>query len=132
MRHLNVKCWPEAFDAITSGRKRADLRVTDRDFQIGDAVELVRWDPIENVPSIGRAEILITHIDHQAGPLGLYGMERRPGHAAIYHPLACLSFAFIRADYPHPPQEQSTTCSTGADDDGTDGGDEVTPVRDRR
>lgn len=31
-----VKCWPEYFDAIKDGRKTFDLRVDDRDYQVGD------------------------------------------------------------------------------------------------
>ena len=42
--HL-LKIWPENFDAIASGRKRADIRgVDDRSFSVGDEIVFRRWD----------------------------------------------------------------------------------------
>jgi hypothetical protein len=41
-----LKCWPPFFEAISAGRKTHDLRrVTDRDFRVGDRMELQEFDP---------------------------------------------------------------------------------------
>ena len=42
----DLKCWPKFFDAIADGRKRHDLRrSTDRDFRVGDVLNLLEFDP---------------------------------------------------------------------------------------
>jgi hypothetical protein len=92
----------------------------DRNFQVGDLIELIRWDPTERRAagkegSIERAEVQITHIDHAAGPLVLCGMElptEGPARLPTYHPLACLSFVFHRADL-FVPLGESERCRTG-------------------
>jgi Domain of unknown function (DUF3850) len=41
-----LKSWPESFRAILAGRKRFEIRRDDRNFQPGDIVELLQWDPV--------------------------------------------------------------------------------------
>jgi len=42
----DLKCWPESFNAIRSGRKRFEVRVDDgRDYGVGDILRLREWDP---------------------------------------------------------------------------------------
>lgn len=110
MRHERVKCWADSYDAIVSGRKRADLRTLDRNFLVGDVVELVRWDP-ELGPdqlSIGTCEVMISHVERNAGPLMIFGMQHR-----IIVPLVSLSFVFLHASFHYPPLAQSTYCLAG-------------------
>ena len=45
MKHHILKCWPSQFSLIGERRKLFELRINDRDFQEGDSVELVEWDP---------------------------------------------------------------------------------------
>jgi len=40
-----LKCWPESFNAIASGRKRFEARIDDRGYQVGDVLQLREWDP---------------------------------------------------------------------------------------
>ena len=53
----NLKCWPESFRAIVSGRKRFEIRKDDRSprFAPGDIVKLHEFDPFDDdgdVPSM--------------------------------------------------------------------------------
>lgn len=43
-RHV-LKCWPEFFDAIADGRKTFELRRDDREYAVGDVLELRWWNP---------------------------------------------------------------------------------------
>jgi len=40
-----LKCWPAYFDPIVKGLKTYDLRKNDRDFKVGDEVQLEEWRP---------------------------------------------------------------------------------------
>jgi hypothetical protein len=40
-----LKCWPDFFDAIASGRKPFEVRKNDRGYQAGDRLILRKWDP---------------------------------------------------------------------------------------
>lgn len=40
-----VKCWPEFFEEIAAGRKRAELRLADRDYQVGDHIIEQEYKP---------------------------------------------------------------------------------------
>ena len=44
-RHHILKTWPEYFDAIGDRRKTFEARCNDRDFQVGDSLELREWNP---------------------------------------------------------------------------------------
>lgn len=41
----NLKCWPESFRAALTGRKTFEVRLADRDYQSGDVVHLLEYDP---------------------------------------------------------------------------------------
>jgi hypothetical protein len=41
----DLKCWPQFFEAIMAGRKRHDLRRTDRNFRVNDILRLREFDP---------------------------------------------------------------------------------------
>jgi hypothetical protein len=40
-----LKCHPEPFDAVWRGEKFHEVRVNDRNYQVGDVLRLRRWDP---------------------------------------------------------------------------------------
>ena len=45
MKVHNLKCWPAYFDAIRRGSKRFEYRKDDRNFGLGDILDLHEWDP---------------------------------------------------------------------------------------
>lgn len=60
MQH-ELKIWPEHYEAVECGRKKAELRVNDRDYKIGDSILLKEFEP--NVGYTGKElDVLITHV----------------------------------------------------------------------
>lgn len=45
MKIIELKTWPEYFDAVASGAKTFEIRYNDRDYQVGDTLVLHRYDP---------------------------------------------------------------------------------------
>lgn len=41
----SIKILPEYFEEVLSGRKRAELRLNDRDYKKGDIYDLREWNP---------------------------------------------------------------------------------------
>ncbi len=66
-----LKTWPEHFEAVMSGAKRFELRVNDRDFRVGDRLELAEFDPGLDGGFTGReCDVDVIHILH-GGAFGL-------------------------------------------------------------
>lgn len=42
MRHA-LKCWPESFEALWGGLKSYEIRKTDRNYQVGDSLQIMEW-----------------------------------------------------------------------------------------
>ena len=75
-----IKSWPEFFRAIEDQDKTADLRRSDRDFQVGDYVLFREFDPHEakhHDPDRGDTGasclVKITHITEPADNVGVPG-----------------------------------------------------------
>ncbi len=45
MAEHTLKTWPNAFEAVKSGRKRLEWRRDDRGFEVGDLLILALYDP---------------------------------------------------------------------------------------
>lgn len=45
MATITKKIWPEYFDAVSSGKKKFELRLNDFDAKEGDILVLEEWDP---------------------------------------------------------------------------------------
>lgn len=44
----NLKCWPEPFAALRCRVKTFEIRLNDRDFKVGDVLQLQEWSPLTN------------------------------------------------------------------------------------
>lgn len=57
-----LKSWPSQFQAMWTGRKRAEFRRDDREFQVGDLLELREWDPAASRYTGFRMTARVTHL----------------------------------------------------------------------
>lgn len=48
MKKHVLKTWPKYFKEVQSGDKSFEVRKDDRNFQVGDILELQEWDPLHN------------------------------------------------------------------------------------
>ena len=67
MKTHYLKTWPEYFKAIKSGEKKAELRLNDRDFKVGDTLCLQEYDPDYGGYTNDRLTVAITHALHGPG-----------------------------------------------------------------
>lgn len=66
-----LKSWPRFFDAVLSGQKKHELRKNDRNFKVGDLLQLKEFDP-ETDTFTGREQIVeITYITSAENPCAL-------------------------------------------------------------
>lgn len=77
MRTHELKTWPEHFAAILEGSKTVELRLNDREFEVGDLLELREWDS-HNQYSGRRCIREVTHIVRDP-----FGTWLQPGVVAM-------------------------------------------------
>lgn len=69
-----LKLWPSHFAKVAEGRKKAELRRNDRDFQLGDTLVLCEWEP-ERKSFTGRyMQAVVTDVQHVPSPSGEFPM----------------------------------------------------------
>jgi len=54
MKEHVLKCWPESYDVIVSGRKTYEIRQDDRDYQVDDLLVLQKFEPCAACKGTGR------------------------------------------------------------------------------
>ncbi len=73
-----LKILPEYFEAVTSGRKRFEIRKNDRDYKVGDLLYLREWNADEFTGDSYKAEVTyITDYEQKNGyvVMGIEGLE---------------------------------------------------------
>ncbi|EYT96280.1 ASCH/PUA domain-containing protein [Enterococcus mundtii] len=73
-----LKILPEYFEAVTSGRKRFEIRKNDRDYKVGDLLYLREWNADEFTGDSYKAEVTyITDYEQKDGyvVMGIEGLE---------------------------------------------------------
>lgn len=60
---MTLKTDPGPFRAVWRGQKKAELRLNDRDFQVGDRVRLIEYDRVKGL-WIGERRQVIIEITH--------------------------------------------------------------------
>lgn len=74
MKH-RLKIWPNYYNAVTSGLKTFEVRIDDRDYKVGDILELEEWDP--STKEFTGRPILVRRITYIARGLGAFGLDNR-------------------------------------------------------
>lgn len=63
MTYHRLKCWPEFFDAVLSGKKKHELRrCDDRTFVVGDTLHLDEYNPQPKQYTGRTVDVLVTYI----------------------------------------------------------------------
>jgi hypothetical protein len=57
-----LKSWPDQFQAMWNGRKRAEFRRDDRGYAVGDLLDLREWDPVRDRYTGFRLTARVTHL----------------------------------------------------------------------
>lgn len=63
MRVIHKKIWPEYFEAVLAGKKKAEFRLNDFEVEEGDQLILDEWDP-QTKQLTGRSVTkIVTHVN---------------------------------------------------------------------
>ncbi|EOB3407703.1 ASCH/PUA domain-containing protein [Enterococcus hirae] len=79
MKTHELKILPEYFEAVTSGRKRFEIRKNDRDYKVGDLLYLREWNGENFTGDSYKAEVTyITDYAQKDGyvVMGIKGLEK--------------------------------------------------------
>lgn len=87
----HLKTWPEWFAPVRAGQKPFEIRLDDRNFEIGDILELEEWDPDTKAYT---GESYLARVIFIARDLP--GLE--PGYCAM----GIAPYSNIKITYPNP------------------------------
>lgn len=62
MNTHNLKIWPEFYKEVIEGRKKAEVRVNDRNFQVGDILVLKEYEFTTDYLTGNMVTVSVTHI----------------------------------------------------------------------
>lgn len=57
-----IKIWPEHFKAVRNGLKKAELRIFDREYEVGDTLVLNEWKIGTSRYTGNKITVRITHV----------------------------------------------------------------------
>ena len=78
-----LKSWPVLFQAICSGAKRHELRRNDREFEVGDLLELNEFDPDSGTYTGRVFTVRVTYITSVENPCALSDEALAPTHCIM-------------------------------------------------
>ena len=70
MKEHDLKAWPEPFQAVYERRKPYEIRVNDRDYQVGDILFLREWSPEDYAYTRRSLRVRVTYMT-RGGEWGL-------------------------------------------------------------
>jgi len=76
MKVHNVKSWVEYFAMVVAGVKTFELRKNDRDYKVGDIVELEEFRPHVGTYTGRKQKIEITYLIDGSDNVGMDGLRR--------------------------------------------------------
>ncbi|MFA5124876.1 MAG: DUF3850 domain-containing protein [Patescibacteria group bacterium] len=62
MATIHKKIWPQYFSAVTSGKKKYELRLNDFEVREGDILVLEEWDPLTEKYTGRSIEKTVTYV----------------------------------------------------------------------
>ena len=62
MKVHTLKCWPAPFNAVADGIKCFEFRINDRDYHVGDILDLREWEPCSQKYTGRSVRRLVTYI----------------------------------------------------------------------
>jgi hypothetical protein len=90
-----LKSWPEFFRQVVAGVRTHELRLNDRDFNIGDVVRLREFDPGTDTYTGSECDAAITSLTSADVPCAVSGYALDPRFCilsirvtAVHHPRA--------------------------------------------
>lgn len=78
-----LKCWPEYFRAIVANEKLFEVRLNDRDFQVGDILQLREWNPDTKTYTGAYISRKVTYILEGMGKLNSPSSALRIGYVVM-------------------------------------------------
>jgi hypothetical protein len=83
MEH-RVKSWPSFFEATLNGTKTHDVRrMSDRDYQVGDTLRLMEFDPEKKAYTGRELSVRITYITSAKSPCALSDSCLHPDYCIL-------------------------------------------------
>lgn len=84
-----VRSWAHFYDAIAEGDKTHDLRKNDRDYRVGDILELVRFDNVRGIETGEEQKAVVTYVTDRNCPCAF-------SSAVLPHDYAILSIRKVK------------------------------------
>ena len=78
----DLKCWPEYYWSVVTGKKPFEIRKNDRDFSVGDCLNLQEFDPKAETYSGHSFMARVTYMTDFLQQPGVVVMAVEPAHGS--------------------------------------------------
>jgi hypothetical protein len=78
-----VKSWPQFFRTISSGERTHELRKNDRNYKIGDYLDLQEYDPEKQLYTGRTLKVFVTSITSLEEPCAVSGAGLHPEYCIL-------------------------------------------------